>query len=64
MSVGLRKSPNKSKNEVFAICPERTKRVSPIGGEKKYYFLFLVLTLTCRHSQKLKLTSEIPVSFV
>lgn len=33
--------PYKFKNEVFAICPERTKRVSPIGWEKKYYFLFL-----------------------
>ena len=34
-------------------------RVSPIGREEKYYFLFLCFNLTCRHSQKLKLTSGI-----
>jgi len=56
MSEGLRKSPYKSKNEVFAICHEMTSASLLLGGRKNIVSYFFVLTLTCRHSQKLKLT--------
>ena len=68
MSEGLRKSPinPKTKFLLYSFLEKKTARVSPIGwvapiwctsGEAKKYYFF-VLTLTCRHSQKLKLTSR------
>ena len=43
------------RSRLSSFLEKKTARVSPIGWEKKDYFLFLVLTLTCRRSQKLKL---------